>query len=53
MKVVVDIRDLRLQDNGPSGAPIGSLTATIDWTDEGMKRTAQQAIPLLGGFVTG
>jgi hypothetical protein len=53
MKVVVDIRDLRLPDNGPSGATIGSLTATIDWTDEGMKRTAQQAIPLLGGFVTG
>ena len=53
MRVVVDIRDLRLQHNGPSGATIGSLTATIDWTDDGMKRTAQQAIPVLGGFVTG
>ena len=52
MKVVVDMRDLRLRDNGASGATMGSLSVTIDWTDDGMKRTAQQAIPLLGGFVT-
>lgn len=52
MKVVVDMRDLHLRDNGASGATMGSLSVTIDWTDDGMKRTAQQAIPLLGGFVT-
>jgi LmeA-like phospholipid-binding len=52
MKVVVDIKDLRLQGSGASGGTIGSLSARIDWTDDGMKRTAQQAIPLLGGFVT-
>lgn len=52
MKVVVDMRDLRPRDNGASGGTMGSLSASIDWTDDGMKRTAQQAISLLGGFVT-
>lgn len=52
MKVVVDVRDLRLRDHGASGGTMGSLSATIDWTNDGMKRTAQQAIPLLGGFLT-
>ena len=52
MKVVVEMSDLRLQGNGASGGTIGWLSATIDWTDDGMKRTAQQALPLLGGFVT-
>jgi LmeA-like phospholipid-binding len=52
MKVVVEIRDLRLQDSGASGGTIGWLSATVGWTDDGMKRTAQQAIPLLGGIVT-
>lgn len=46
MKVVVDMRDLRLRDNGASGGTMGSLSATIDWTDDGMKHTAQQAISL-------
>lgn len=52
MTAVVDIRDLRLQEGAASAGTIGSLTATIGWTNDGMKRTAQQAIPLLGGFVT-
>lgn len=53
MKVVVVIKDLRLRGGSASGGTIGSLSATVGWTDDGMKRTAQQEIPLLGGFVTG
>jgi hypothetical protein len=52
MTVVVDIKDIRLRKGGSSGGTIGSLNAVIAWTDEGMTRTAQQAIPLFGGFVT-
>jgi LmeA-like phospholipid-binding len=53
MTVVVEITDLHLQHSGASAGTIGSLNAAIGWTDDGMKRTAQEANPLLGGFVTG
>jgi hypothetical protein len=52
MTVVVAVKDLQLRDGGASGATIRSLNAVIVWTDEGMTRTAQQAVPLLGAFVT-
>ena len=52
MRVVLDIVDLHVPVNGSSGITVGSLSATIVWTDDGMKRTAQQAIPLFGASIT-
>ena len=38
--------------NGHSKGTIGALDATITWTADGIKQTVQNAIPLLGSFVT-
>ena len=53
MRIVVDIKDLRLAGNHASEATIGSLNATMQWSDNGMEQTARQAFPLLGGFFSG
>jgi hypothetical protein len=53
MKVAIDIRDVRLEDTANSGGSVGSLTADIDWTADGIKQTVQGAIPLFGSFLTG
>ncbi|WP_099023690.1 LmeA family phospholipid-binding protein [Mycolicibacterium palauense] len=52
MKVDLDIRDVRLNDTGNSAGTIGSLVATINWSNEGIKQTVQDAIPLFGGIVS-
>lgn len=53
MKVGIDIKDVRLEDSGDSSGTIGSLTANITWTADGIKQTVQDAIPLFGSFLTG
>ena len=53
MKVNLDINDVRLEDTATSSGSIGSLVANITWTAEGIKQTIQDAIPLVGSFVTG
>lgn len=53
MKVNIDINDVRLEDTANSSGSIGSLVADIDWTADGIKQTIQNAIPLVGSFVTG
>jgi hypothetical protein len=53
MKVTINIKDVRLEDTANSSGSIGSLIANIDWTSEGIKQTIQDAIPLIGSFVTG
>lgn len=53
MKAQIEIDDVRLQDSGTSKGTIGSLDATITWTAQGIKETIQNAIPLVGSFVTG
>jgi len=53
MKADVDIDDVRLQGNANSKGTIGSLNATVSWTSDGIKQTIQNAIPVVGGFVTG
>jgi LmeA-like phospholipid-binding len=53
MKAEVNIDDVRLQTSGNSKGTIGALDATISWTADGIKQTVQNAIPLVGGFVTG
>ncbi|AFM15410.1 hypothetical protein Mycch_0592 [Mycolicibacterium chubuense NBB4] len=53
MKVNLDINDVRLENTANSGGSVGSLTADITWTSDGIKQTIQGAVPLIGSFVTG
>ena len=53
MKVNVAIKDVRLGDTANSGGTIGSLVANVTWSTQGIKDTIQNAIPLVGSFVTG
>lgn len=53
MKVSAVIKDVRLEDTANSSGSIGSLVANITWSSEGIKETIQNAIPLVGSFVTG
>ena len=53
MKVNLEINDVRLEDTPTSSGSIGSLVANITWTAEGIRQTIQDAIPLVGSFVTG
>jgi LmeA-like phospholipid-binding len=53
MTVNVAIKDVRLEDTANSGGTIGSLVANVTWSTQGIKDTIQNAIPLVGSFVTG
>jgi hypothetical protein len=53
MKVTINIKDVRLEDTATTSGSIGSLVANINWSSEGIKQTIQDAIPLIGTFVTG
>ena len=53
MKVNVVIKDVRLEDTANSSGSIGSLVANVTWSSQGIKDTIQNAIPLIGSFVTG
>jgi hypothetical protein len=53
MKVNVVIKDVRLEDTANSGGSIGSLVANVTWSSQGIKDTIQNAVPLVGAFVTG
>jgi hypothetical protein len=53
MKVNISINDVRLEDTTTSSGSIGSLVANINWSADGIKQTIQDAIPLVGSFVTG
>ncbi|MHA7651114.1 LmeA family phospholipid-binding protein [Mycobacterium sp. ML4] len=52
MKVSIDIKDLRLSDAGSSKGTIGALNGTITWSSDGIKQSIQDAVPVLGSFVT-
>jgi LmeA-like phospholipid-binding len=53
MKVNLSVDDVRLEDTATSSGSVGALDATITWSSEGIKQTLQEAIPLVGSFVTG
>ena len=53
MKVDMDIKDVRLEDTATTSGSVGSLRANVTWSSEGIKQTIQDAIPLVGSFVTG
>lgn len=52
MKIAINIRDVQLKSTPTSKGTIGSLDATITWTTDGIKQSVQNAIPVLGPFVT-
>ncbi|HSS23085.1 MAG TPA: LmeA family phospholipid-binding protein [Mycobacterium sp.] len=52
MKLTLNIKDARLDSTPNSKGTIGSLDATITWTADGIKQSVQNAIPVLGPFVT-
>jgi hypothetical protein len=52
MKIDISIKDVRLNETPTSKGTIGSLDATITWTSDGIKQSVQNAIPVLGPFVT-
>ena len=52
MKLDLEIRDVRLKSTATSKGTIGSLDATVSWTSDGIKESVQNAIPVLGAFVT-
>jgi DUF2993 family protein len=53
MKVSIDIRNIRLNQTNNSGGTIESLKGTITWSSDGIKQSIQDAIPMIGGLVTG
>jgi hypothetical protein len=53
MKVSLAVDDVRLEDTADSSGSVGSLDATITWSAEGITQTVQDAIPLVGSFLTG
>ncbi|AYE98815.1 DUF2993 domain-containing protein [Mycobacterium paragordonae] len=52
MKVTIDIKDLRLSDGNDSKGTIGAVNGTITWSSDGIKKSIEDAIPVLGSFVT-
>ncbi len=52
MKIDINIKDVQLKRTANSKGTIGSLDATITWTSDGIKESVQNAIPILGPFVT-
>lgn len=53
MKVSLDIRDIKLNNTNNSQGTIGSINGSITWSTDGIKQSIQDAIPVLGKFVTG
>jgi hypothetical protein len=53
MKVNLDIRDIKLNNTNDSQGTIGSLNGTVTWSADGIKQSIQDAIPVLGKFVSG
>jgi hypothetical protein len=51
MKAQVTINDVDLHGDANSKGTIGALDATIIWSDEGIKQTIRDAIPIVGSFV--
>src|SRR6201996_6091174 len=52
MKVSFDARDIKLNNTSNSQGTIGSINGTVDWSADGIKQSIQEAVPVLGAFVT-
>ena len=52
MQIKLTIDNVQLKSTSNSKGTIGALNADIIWTSEGIKESVQNAIPILGPFVT-
>jgi hypothetical protein len=52
MKAEVELKDVKLTDSGDSKGTIGSLNATITWTGDGISKTIEDFIPVIGSVVS-
>ncbi|MGA9362113.1 MAG: DUF2993 domain-containing protein, partial [Mycobacterium sp.] len=52
MQIKLTIDNVQLNSTSNSKGTIGALNADITWTSEGIKESVQNAIPILGPFVT-
>jgi uncharacterized membrane protein len=52
MQIKLTIDNVRLNSTPTSKGTIGALNADITWTSQGIKESVQNAIPVLGPFVT-
>ncbi|WP_019971930.1 DUF2993 domain-containing protein [Mycobacterium sp. 141] len=54
MKVVLGIKDVRIQQTDDSSGTVGSLTADITWSLDGLRQTAANMVqlPFLGSAIT-
>ena len=53
MKLNLVLDDIKIQKTADSSGTLGSLDATITWSNDGIKKTLQDIIPIVGGLVTG
>lgn len=53
MKLNLVLDDIKINKTADSAGTLGSLDATITWTSDGIKKTLQDIIPIVGGLVTG
>jgi LmeA-like phospholipid-binding len=52
MKLDINIQNVQLRGTPDAKGTVGALDATITWTADGIKKSIQNAIPVLGAFVT-
>lgn len=52
MKAEVQVENLKLTKGGDSKGTIGSLNATITWTGDGISKTIEDFIPVIGSVVS-
>jgi LmeA-like phospholipid-binding len=54
MKVVLGIKDVRIQSTADSSGTVGSLTADISWSLDGLRQTAANMVqlPFIGSAIT-
>jgi hypothetical protein len=53
MTAEVTLADVRLHDSADSKGTIGSLSATLRWTSDGIKDTVAENLPGVGNLITG
>jgi hypothetical protein len=53
MKVNLNLHDIRVSNANNSKGTIGSISGSIIWSSDGIKESIQNAIPVIGSFVTG
>ena len=52
MKLDLLLDDIKINKTAESAGTLGSLDATITWSNDGIRQTVQDIIPFLGGLVT-